>query len=151
MTVWVNLGCMLLGVYQLVVVTMPYGCITLSLAVAHLAILRTAHDRLLVRYIGEKRNRRDGHHMLSCADALVKIGCQNVETTVRKRSILFAGFVARMGNEKLPKRVMFGQVDGGKGCSGGQEQDRMDCREHDLPGIVVQHAHRSETMNSGSQ
>ena len=42
-------------------------------------------------------------------------------------------FVARMDNERLPKRVMFGEVDGGKGYSGGQEQDWMGCLERDLP------------------
>ena len=70
--------------------------------------------------------------MLSFADALAKTGCENVETTVRKRRILFAGFVARMGNERLPKRVMFGEQEGGKGYVGGQEQDWMSCLEHDL-------------------
>ena len=51
---------------------------------------------------------------------------------MRQRRILFAGFVAPMDNERLPKRVMFGEVDGGKGYSGEQEQDWMDCLERDL-------------------
>ena len=84
-----------------VVETMLYKCVTWSPTVAHLAILRTAHHRLLLRCIGWKRKRRDGHHMLSYADALAKTGCQNIETTVRKHRILFAGFVARMGNERV--------------------------------------------------
>ena len=70
--------------------------------------------------------------MLSSADALAKIGFENVETTVRKRRVLFARFVARMDNERLPKRVMFGEVDRGKGYFGGQEQDWMGCLQHDL-------------------
>ena len=57
--------------------------------------------------------------MPSYADALANIGCENVETTVRKRRILFAGFVARKDDERLPKRVQFWEVDGGKGYSGG--------------------------------
>ena len=44
---------------------------------------------------------------------------------MRKRRILFAGFVARMGEERLPQRVMFGGLVGGKGYSGGQEKDWM--------------------------
>ena len=88
--------------------TMLYGCVTWSPTAAHLAILRKTHDRLLLRYIGWKRKHGDDYHVLSYADAFVKTGCENVETTVRKRRILFAGFVARMGNERLPKRVMFG-------------------------------------------
>ena len=35
-------------------------------------------------------------------------------------------------NERLPQRVMFGEVDGGKGYSGGQEQDWMGCLERHL-------------------
>ena len=61
--------------------------------------------------------------MLSDAGAPTKTGHEYVKTAVRKRWILFAGFVTRMGNERLPKRVMFGEVDRGKVYSGGQEQD----------------------------
>ena len=75
---------------------MFYGFVTWSPTVAHLAILRTAPHRLLLRCIGWRRKRRDGYHMLSYADALAKTGCENVETTVRKRRTLFAGFVARI-------------------------------------------------------
>ena len=41
---------------------------------------------------------------------------------MRKRRILFAGFVARMGEERLPQRVMFGEFVGGKGYSGARER-----------------------------
>ena len=33
---------------------------------------------------------------------------------MRKRRILFAGFVARMGEERLPQRVVFRELIGGK-------------------------------------
>ena len=41
---------------------------------------------------------------------------------MRKRSILFAGLIVRMGEERLPHKVMFGELVGGKGYSGGQEK-----------------------------
>ena len=44
---------------------------------------------------------------------------------MRKRRILFLGFVARMGEERVPQTVMFGELVGGKGYSGGQEKDWM--------------------------
>ncbi|CAM9239922.1 unnamed protein product [Laminaria digitata] len=52
--------------------------------------------------------------MLSYADALAKIGCENVETMVRKRRVLFAvaRLFARMGDERVPKRAMFGEGGG---------------------------------------
>ena len=37
--------------------------------------------------------------------------------------VLFAGFVARMGDTRLPKCVMFGEMVGGAGCVGGQENE----------------------------
>ena len=71
----------------------------------------------------EEKTSRRLYHMLLYADALPKTDCEKVEMTVCKRRILFARLVARMGNERLPKRVMFGELEGGKGCLGGQEQD----------------------------
>ena len=70
--------------------------------------------------------------MLPYPDAPAETGCEDIETTVRKRRVLFTGFVARMENERLSKLVIYGEVDGGKGYSGGQEQDRMACLQHDL-------------------
>ena len=37
-----------------------------------------------------------------------------------------------MGNERLPKRAIFGELEGGKGYLGGQEQGWMGCLERDL-------------------
>ena len=51
--------------------------------------------------------------MLSYDDALAKTGCENVETTVLKQRILFAGFMARVGNDRLPKRMTFGELEVG--------------------------------------
>ena len=64
--------------------------------------------------------------------ALLRTDSESVETTVRRRRILFAGFVLRMGEERLPRRVMFGEMLGGKGYSGGQEWDCMKDLEEDL-------------------
>ena len=51
---------------------------------------------------------------------------------MRKRRILFAGFVARVGEERLPQRVMFGELAGGKGYTGGQEKDWMAHLKEDM-------------------
>ena len=40
------------------------------------------------------------------------------EATLRRRRILFAGFVARMEDTRLPKCVMFGEMVGGGLCGG---------------------------------
>ena len=41
---------------------------------------------------------------------------------MHKRRILFAGFVARMEDTRLPKCVFFGELVGGADCVGGREK-----------------------------
>ena len=69
---------------------------------------------------------------LSYADVLAKTAFESIEATVRKRRILFAGFMAYMGEERLWQRVMFGELVGGKGCSGTQEKYWMVRLEEDM-------------------
>lgn len=62
------------------------------------------------------KNRKRKYHTLSYARAIVETSSESIETTVRRRRMLFAGFGARMRDEKhLPRRVMFGEMIGGKG------------------------------------
>ena len=64
-------------------------------------------------------------------EELFRTDSESVETTVRRRR-MFAGFVARMGEERVPRRVMFGEMLGGKGYSGEQEWDWMKELEEDV-------------------
>ena len=52
---------------------------------------------------------------------------------------MFAGFVARMEDTRLPKCVMFGEMVGGAGCVGGQEKEWMGCFLNDLAFIAAIH------------
>ena len=52
----------------------------------------------------------------------MKTGSESIEMTLRRRRILFAGFVARMEGERLPKCMMFEEVVEGPGWMGGQER-----------------------------
>ena len=76
---------------------------------------------MLPRCLGWRKQKRDDH-TLSFADELAKTASESIEAVVRKRRILFAGFVARMGEERLPQRVTFGDLVGGKSFSGRQEE-----------------------------
>ena len=64
--------------------------------------------------------------------ALAKTSSESIEAIVRKRRILFTGLVALMGEERLPQRVMFGELVGGKGYSGGQEKDWLAHLKEDM-------------------
>ena len=62
----------------------------------------------------------------------MKAGRESIEAILRKRPILFAGFVARMEDTILPKRVMFGELVGGAVSVGGQKKEWMGCLLDDL-------------------
>ena len=111
--------------------TMLYGCVTWSPRAWHYDTLRRAHHRFLTRCIGWRKNNR-ADHPISYLDPLIKMGSESIETTLRRRRILFAGLVARMEDTRLPKCVMFGEMVGGAACVGRQEKERMGCFLDDL-------------------
>ena len=71
--------------------------------------LRRVQYSMLLRCLGWRKRKRD-YHTLLYADLLAKTDSERMEEVVRKRRILFAEFVARMREERLPQRVMFGEV-----------------------------------------
>ena len=101
--------------------TMLYGCITWSPRACHYDALRQAYHTFLTRCIGWRKNNRS-NHLISYLDTLVKTGSESIEAIIRRRRILFEEFVARMEDTRLPKCVMFGELVGGAGCVGGQEE-----------------------------
>ena len=50
---------------------------------------------------------------------------------------MFAGFMARMEDTKLPKCVMFGELVGGAGCVGGQQKEWMGCLLDDFRALGI--------------
>ena len=72
----------------------------------------------------------------------MKTGSESNEATLRRRRILFAGFVARMEDMRLPRCVIFGELVGGAGCVGGQEKEWMGCFLDDLEAFGINADHR---------
>ena len=100
-----------------------YGCSTWTLRQEHYAKLRTVHHRVLLRIIGAQRKRPD-HRMTSYNRALQITGCDSVETTLRTRTLLWAGTLLRMSGGRLPKRVVFGNLEGAvRRGRGGKEKE----------------------------
>ena len=99
--------------------TQQYGCVTWTLGQEHCAELRTAHPKLLLRTIGFQRRQRN-EQLMSYAKALKKAQCESVETTIRKRPLLFAWAVQRTTNLRLTRRVMFETMAGGDNPGPGQ-------------------------------
>ena len=58
---------------------------------------------------------------MSYAKALKKTGSQSVEATIRQRRLLFAGALARQGDKRLPKQLLFAErLEGGEDPGPGQ-------------------------------
>ena len=101
--------------------TMLYGYVTWSPRACNYDTLHRAHHRFLTRSIGwRKHNRAD--HPISYLDTLLKTGSESIEATLRRRRILFAEFVARMEDTRLPKGVMFGETVGVRAVWGGRKK-----------------------------
>ena len=107
-----------------VIETLLYGCMMWSPNKPDYDRLRRVHHSMVLRCLGWRKRERDDH-TLSYADALAKTASESIEAIVRKQRILFAAFVTRTGGERQPQRVVFGELVGGKGCSGEQDTDWM--------------------------
>ena len=97
-----------------------YGRMTWAPRNAHYWQLRTTHHKFLLRVIGYHRV-HGTHQKMSYAKALKKPGSQSVEATIRQRRLLFAGALARQGDKRLPKRLLFAErLEGGGDPGPGQ-------------------------------
>ena len=92
-----------------VVETLLFGCMTCNPNKPDYDRLKRVHHSILLRCLGWRKRKRDDH-TLSYADVLAKTASQSREAIARKQRILSAGFVARMWEEGLPQRVMFGEL-----------------------------------------
>ena len=82
-----------------VIETLLYGCVTWTPSKTVYGRLREVHDKMLLRCIVWRKRKSEGHILFG-------------ETTVRRRRLLFADFVTLMREERLPKRLMFGEMVG---------------------------------------
>ena len=90
-----------------------YGCMTWAPRNAHYRQLRTTHHKLLLRVI-EYHRIHGTYRKMSYAKTLKKTGSQSVEATIRQQWLLFAGALARQGDKRLPKLLLFAErLEGG--------------------------------------
>ena len=89
--------------------------------------------------------------ILSYKDALHRTQCESIETTVRTRRLLWAGALLRMGDHRLPKRVMSGELENaGKRGPGGKEKEWTDCVADDLRLFGVTGDWRTAALDPGA-
>ena len=90
-------------------------------------VIRRLQELVRKKQIIGWRKHPSADHPISHLDTLLKARSESIEATLCRRRILFAGFVARMEDTRLPKCVMFGEMVGGADCVGGQEKEWMGC------------------------
>ena len=90
-------------------------------------------DRMLLRIIGAQRKRSD-HWMTSYDRALEITRCESVDTTSRTtRRLLWAGTLIRTRCGRLPKQIVFGNLEGAIWRRrGGNEKEWTDCVQSDV-------------------
>ena len=71
--------------------------------------------------------------MTSYDGALEITGCESIETTLRTRRLLWARTLLRMSGGRLPKRIVFGNLEGAvRRGRGGKEKEWIDCVQRDI-------------------
>ena len=78
------------------------------------------------------------HRMTSYNRALEIPGCESIETTLRTRGPLLEGTLIRISGGRLPKRIVFGNLEGAvrRGRSG-KEKQWTDCVQSDIRAFGV--------------
>ena len=128
--------------------TLFYGCSTWTLRQEHYAKLRTVHHRVLLRIIGAQRKRPD-HRMTSYNRALEITGCESIETTLRTRRLLWAGTLLRMSGGRLPKRIVFGNLEGAvRRGRGGKAKEWTDCVQSDIRAFGIAGDWKATALNA---
>ena len=108
---------------------MLYGCVTWPLSPGNFDKLREAHRGMLLWCLNAYTSTRAApdYHMLSYLEVLLRTDCECIEATVMKRILHYAGRVARMHDDRLPKIVMRGEMVGGE-RKRGQPAKRLEHR-----------------------
>ena len=111
---------------------LPYECSTRTLPQERHSKLRTVHHRVLLRIIGAQRKSLD-HRMASYNRALEITRCESFETTLDTRRPLWVGARIRLSGGQLPKRIMFGNLEGAvRRGRGGKEKEWTNCVQSEV-------------------
>ena len=84
--------------------------------------------------LGDKAQRKRPDHRMTLYNRALEITrCESIETTLRTRILLWAGTLLRMSGGRLPKRIMFGNLeDAVRRGRGGKEKEWTDCVQSDI-------------------
>ena len=102
-----------------------YGCESWTCTAGEYARLNTFHNKNLRALLGLRRCEIKNNELYK------KTGSCPLEAYVRKYRLRWAGHVRRMGPDRLPKMVLFGELAEGRRGRGRPKTNWMDCLEED--------------------
>ena len=98
---------------------------------------------------GTAQETRPDHRMTSYNRALEITGCESIETTLRTRRLLWAGTLLRMSGGRLPKRIIFGNLEGAvRRGRGGKEKEWTDCVQSDIRAFGIAGDWKATALNA---
>ncbi|KAJ4935415.1 hypothetical protein JOQ06_016948, partial [Pogonophryne albipinna] len=87
----------------------------------HIRALEQFHIRCLQRILGITWRDRVPH-----SEVLLKTNCRSTEATITQPQLRWLGHVIRMPSNRLPRRVLYGQLHHGRRSAGGQKKRYKD-------------------------
>jgi hypothetical protein len=102
-----------------VIETLMYGCAAWTTTADDIAKLNSTHYKLLIQTLGLWK-KKETDRPRSYSSILKEYDCVSMEATLKWRRLKWAGSVIRMGDNRLPRIMMFGELVGGVRSRGGQ-------------------------------
>lgn len=120
-------------VYKAVVLTtLLYGCESWTVYQRHAKKLNHFHTTRLRRLLGISWQER-----IPDTEVLTRAGLPSIPTILMKAQLRWAGHVARMPDYRIPKKLLFGELQHGKRSHGGQRKRFKDTLKASLKAFNV--------------
>ena len=124
-----------LKVYRAIILTtLLYGCETWTVYQRHARKLNYFHSRCLRKLLGIK-----WQDMVPDTEVFSRAGLPSIFTILMQSQLRWAGHVARMPDQRLPKKLLFGELEQGKRSAGGPKKRFKDTLKASLKAFNISH------------
>jgi hypothetical protein len=115
-----------------VIEVLLYGCATWTLPMEAWKKLVKIHRDLLHRITGHRKSTHDKRCLQSYRELLLQTKCEPIETTIRTRRLMYLGDLVRLEDDRIPKQMLFAELDHGKRSRGRPVADWVSDAKQDL-------------------
>ena len=88
-----------------------YATHTWALQKMDLGSFDQTHRHILLRITGFPKSRDSADRLMSYSDVLLLTDQEPLQATIRRRRLLYFGSLLRMDDDRLPKLMLFGELD----------------------------------------